>query len=549
MWLLTSCLSLILTSCVQPEFARFSATLAEAPISVPGQLAIYYGWPSLVNGAAGDVDAATAAFEQFSTVVFGDGLEHPTHGDHLKTAQIIARLAPRVEVYGYIDMGITTQNLSLLKAQRYVDEWADMGVTGIFWDDAGRDYGVDRSRLNALVNYTHAKGLRVFINAWNPADVFAEDLGRVTVTAGDLYLAEGWLYAHDAYQNLTAWASKADVLLAYADNTGVRLAVVGTGRTDGDMAAREHPYQLVWWGGAMYGVQLVGYTDYLYSASGPGSNQLLLPPLPDFSYGSVFLQPGVDHGQNNTYHARPTDQGVIVVSGNGFSSGQGYFAPAFTLQGVVFVDNDGDGLRDVDEVPNSVPVPVELTHVETGEVLVDYSNRDGIYRFVELVAGDYAITAPSVWQGHRRTTEVPRMIHLGETGVYPGVDIGFLLPTGISSLADLTVEVVRGAVWVRWTASTWSGSGFIVWRAVGTAGLFTPISDVLPAETGLPDASYQWLDVAAPSGNRLWYQVETLPEGQRYGPVGVRFEPLLGAKTLIWFPIMLTARQSQTCRR
>ena len=81
-------------------------------------------------------------------MVLGDGLEHPTHGDHAKTRTIIKLLVREgVEVYGYVDMGVSTQNLPLATAQQYVDEWRAMGVTGIFWDDAGADMGVDRVRV------------------------------------------------------------------------------------------------------------------------------------------------------------------------------------------------------------------------------------------------------------------------------------------------------------------------------------------------------------------------------------------------------------------
>ena len=118
----------------------------------PEKLAIYYGWPSLVNDADGDVNVAAADFANFDIVVLGDGLEHPAHGDHDKTEQIISQLVVSgTEVYGYIDMGVTTQNLSLATAQAYVDEWDAMGVTGIFWDDVGYDFGVDRARQVALM--------------------------------------------------------------------------------------------------------------------------------------------------------------------------------------------------------------------------------------------------------------------------------------------------------------------------------------------------------------------------------------------------------------
>lgn len=99
-----------------------AAAAAEGAISAPAKLAIYYGYPSLVNEAGGNLTTATAHFAAFDVVVLGDGLEHPAHPDHANTVQIIADLvAGGTEVYGYIDMGVTTQNLSIASASRNYD--------------------------------------------------------------------------------------------------------------------------------------------------------------------------------------------------------------------------------------------------------------------------------------------------------------------------------------------------------------------------------------------------------------------------------------------
>ena len=57
---------------------------------LPDKLAIYYGWPSAVNGAGGDINVAAAVFDDYDQVVFGAGLEDPSHGDH---ANLVAMLA------------------------------------------------------------------------------------------------------------------------------------------------------------------------------------------------------------------------------------------------------------------------------------------------------------------------------------------------------------------------------------------------------------------------------------------------------------------------
>ena len=51
-----------------------------------GELLIYYGFPSLINGAGGVVATAAADFGQYDHVVLGAGLEDPGHGDGVNVA-------------------------------------------------------------------------------------------------------------------------------------------------------------------------------------------------------------------------------------------------------------------------------------------------------------------------------------------------------------------------------------------------------------------------------------------------------------------------------
>ena len=55
----------------------WSEPSAGAGTLVPKRLAIYYGIPSLVNGAQGDTARAAAVFAEYDLAVFGDGLEFP----------------------------------------------------------------------------------------------------------------------------------------------------------------------------------------------------------------------------------------------------------------------------------------------------------------------------------------------------------------------------------------------------------------------------------------------------------------------------------------
>ncbi len=304
--------------------SSWSANAASAgdetsPIRGTGHLAIYYGWPSQVNGAHGNSNLAVNTFSQFDIVVFGDGLQHSSHFDHSRSQYIVRRLVEQgVEVYGYIDMGVSTQNLPLVTAQQYVDEWLAMGVTGIFWDDAGYDFGVSRDRRLALIDYTHAQGLRVFINAWTPSHVLA---GDTHLGPDDIFLSECRLVCTDS--SLASWAADTEALLSYRDRIGIRIATIDTGELQGQTNSPTDPYQVVWWGAAMHDLDAAGYTDKLYSASGQNANQLLPPPPFKGAYGTEFTSEIVQT-QNGAVFIRDTNMGRIVVAESG-NTLQGYF--------------------------------------------------------------------------------------------------------------------------------------------------------------------------------------------------------------------------------
>jgi hypothetical protein len=103
--------------------------MASRDVKVPKYLAIYYGWPSLVDNSQGNLTAASNCFEQFDLIVFGDGIWKTTHGDHLNTITIMSNLiANQKKVFGYVDLGVSTQNLSVAQMQEAVNGWLAMGA-------------------------------------------------------------------------------------------------------------------------------------------------------------------------------------------------------------------------------------------------------------------------------------------------------------------------------------------------------------------------------------------------------------------------------------
>lgn len=235
----------------------------------PKKLAVYYGWPSAVNGAGGVVATAAAEFAQYDSVIFGAGLEDPGHGDHANTVAIIAdpQMAS-TEVFGYIDA-----TLSLDDIQDKIDAWHSMGVNGIFFDQFGYDFNVSRENQRAMVWCVHCKSLKAFVNAWNVDDVFSDAVdathnpdGKSTrLTSGDIYLAESWQIVNGAYDtNVSAWETKANKMISARDTHGVELACVTTYDASAyDQAKWDYAY----YSAALYGLDYAGFGEELFSAS------------------------------------------------------------------------------------------------------------------------------------------------------------------------------------------------------------------------------------------------------------------------------------------
>jgi len=137
----------------------------------PADTLVYYGWVSSFNYPTNQwsVEAVAQDMSRYGIIVLGNGVADPQHGDYTNAMWVIDRvqaLNPACMIFGYATLD---QDLALFQAD--VDEWAAAGVTGIFGDEAGYDFGVTRDQFNARVDDAHSHGLLVMANAWYPQHV------------------------------------------------------------------------------------------------------------------------------------------------------------------------------------------------------------------------------------------------------------------------------------------------------------------------------------------------------------------------------------------
>lgn len=238
----------------------------------------------------------------------------------------MASLAARgVEVFGYVPLGRAPEGAGLDDATLFARaaNWSRIGVTGVFWDEAGLDYDVDRARLRLAVEATHAAGMRAFVNAWSPDDVLA---GGTPLRAGDLYLAESWLVGGGRAQDAAAWATKADRMLALRAATGVRMVALATGDTT-SAALPGSLREYAWWGAALYGLDAFGFTDPCHSACAADADELPGPYAPPATMlGTGFVDAEVRHLAGSLVHERGMVEGRILLAGDA-PGGAGGFVP------------------------------------------------------------------------------------------------------------------------------------------------------------------------------------------------------------------------------
>jgi hypothetical protein len=261
-------------------------------------LAIYYGYPSLVNGANGDLEKAANVFSTYDVVVLGDGLEFPDRqsgryppGDseeHQKALQIIAAVRGRgsgTRFYGYVCLGEIPSSkeekmfLTPKELEERVNLWKGMGVTGIFLDEAGYDFAVvTRARQNTAVRMIHELGLSAFMNAYFLDHLFSleDGLPHANGTAKnpehlppllgprDLFLLESFQVKNGNYESVSEWRPRLNLALKYRRRYGAHIFATTTTTEQEPFSAEKFSYAR--WTALLYGLDGFGWGEPSFGA-------------------------------------------------------------------------------------------------------------------------------------------------------------------------------------------------------------------------------------------------------------------------------------------
>ena len=283
-------MTLALSGCLFPQ----SASRAH----LPSRLAIYYGYPSLINGSQGDVEKAASVLSEYDVVVLGDGIEFPDRqvgrypeGDpdeHQKARQIIAaveRRSPRTRFYGYVCLGeiLLPGPKELILTQQEMEQrillWKEMGVKGIFLDEAGYDYAaITRKRQNMAVSLIHKQDLSAFMNAYFLDHLFSTEDNLPFVKGKgknpehlpplldrrDLFLLESFQVKNGAYEDAAAGRARLAQALKYRRRFGSAIFATTTTREPEPFDSAKFNY--AWWTAQLYGIDGLGWGEPEFSA-------------------------------------------------------------------------------------------------------------------------------------------------------------------------------------------------------------------------------------------------------------------------------------------
>lgn len=343
------------------EDVRLSVIAADTTIA-PRDVLIYYSYPSLINGAGGNITSAASKFGQYDYVVLGDGLEDSSHDDHANTMAIVNHASTsNTQFFGYIDLGVSTQNLSMTQIQQRVDQWLATGVDGIFFDDFGFDFGTTRTRQNDAVNYAHSLGLPVVANGFFVNDVFSSAVvstfnpsGAATrLTNADFYLFESYQIQEGEIVGGAAWRAKADALAAFRATLGTQVLAVTTNDADNTFSQSQFDYG--WYSALLDGYEGYGWGEFDFAAS---TATAPFRSRPTDNVGTAFTS-GI--ATNNAAFQRTTNTGKVWVNSSEPTADFGNSSPtlanpiadqiatgnnnfSFTLPADTFRDLDGDSL-------------------------------------------------------------------------------------------------------------------------------------------------------------------------------------------------------------
>ena len=294
--------------------------VTEALYATPKDLLIYYGYLNSFNydDNAWTNEKVAQDLARYDVLVFGDGIQNPSHPDYSNTQVIIPRvkaLNPAALIFGYVS---TDQSLG--DFQTKAGQWDTLQVHGVFMDESGYDFGKTRAEFNQRVSYVHGQTYAklVFANAWNtdnilgtandpsyPNSTYNPSLTESALDEDDWVLLESLAVnttaysGNDGYESASQWSARIGKAISLRAAYGVNFAgssVIANASSDGDALSR---FACV---SAMMGsLEAFGTSDASYASSSAIVKRWEQPYVVDLKLWNLNSSIQVDAADSDVY--------------------------------------------------------------------------------------------------------------------------------------------------------------------------------------------------------------------------------------------------------
>lgn len=362
------------------------------------KLLTYYGYPVGVN-KVWDEDYASSYFSQYDYIIFGDKVQRPTHSEYDSSIRIISKvkqLNKNIIIFGYIPLGVSTENRSIDTLKADIDSWIVAGAEGIFVDEFGYDYLVTRERQNEIVDYIHSKGLPAFVNSWEPSYVFEKDNiyldwedfngnpNNIPTSIGDKDYAmiEGFMVKDNSSSNekcggfVSKWSfEKYDDWVRYRREFGTK--IIGQNIIDETKPNYDNKVDMTFGCAYLYSLDAIGIAR---SDFGSSKSDLLTYEEPTLTmFGDYYdTEQAIQHitlAKAYEKHTRISEKGEITVITNE-ATGE-YYA--------IYPKSDDSVLKKVDALLESHKLDYSSHSFATESVALNkYSNITGVGAFAGM---------------------------------------------------------------------------------------------------------------------------------------------------------------------
>lgn len=187
------------------------------------------------------------------------------------------------------------------------------------------------------------------------------------------------------------------------------------------------------------------------------------------------------------------------------------------VMGTVWVDNNGDGVRNSDETQALAHVTVALTDNNGTLAGLVTTDEQGRYVAGGLLPGLYQVSAQSTTTLLTSTPE-QRWVGIRESQTTAVVDFGFVTPT-TQALVSFSVTVGAPFVEIMWrTGNENEVQNFNIYRSAPDGSDFVLLTAQPLAPHGVLTV-YSWYDVTATPGNHVYWLEFNYAEGPvLFGP-------------------------------